>query len=281
MKENRPEAGRSAHEIRLVLADVDGTLVTTDKRLTSAACEAVRRLRDRGIAFTVTSSRPPFGLRMLVGPLGLDLPIGAFNGGTLVAADLSILEQHLIPPAAAARGVQFLTERGIDIWLFSGDRWLLRNPAGPYVDHERRTVEAEPVVVSDWRPHLGAAAKIVGVSADFDRLAACERELGQELAGAASVIRSQRYYLDLTPPAVDKGSVVEALTRSLGVPAAAIATIGDMENDLPMFRKSGFSIAMGNAPRAVQDAADAVTSSNDEDGFAAAMERFILRRGGV
>jgi Cof subfamily protein (haloacid dehalogenase superfamily) len=262
--------------IALVLSDVDGTLVTNDKRLTEASRQAVRRLGERGIGFTVTSSRPPFGLRMLAEALDLKLPIGAFNGAALVAPDLSVIEQRLVPQAAARRAVALLGECGVDIWLFSGGRWLLRDPAGPYVDRERRTVAAEPHIVASFEPYLDAAGKIVGVSADFERLAACETTLREALGGAAGATRSQRYYLDVTPPGVDKGSVVDALARRLAIPAAEITTIGDMENDVPMFRRSGFSIAMGNAPPPVQAAAHAVTASNEEDGFAMAVERFVL-----
>ena len=262
--------------ISLVLSDVDGTLVTGDKRLTEASCRAVGRLARAGIAFTVTSSRPPLGLRMLVEPLALRLPMGAFNGGALVAPDLTILERHLVPPEAARRGVELLVAHGVDVWLFSADMWLLRDGHGAYTDHERGTVQVEPIVVADFEPHLGAVAKLVGVSADAARLAACEAPLRTALGGRASVSRSQPYYLDVTPPGIDKGSVVDALARRFGIAAEAIATIGDMENDLAMFRKGGFSIAMGNAPPEVKGSADAVTLANDEDGFAAAIDRFIL-----
>jgi Cof subfamily protein (haloacid dehalogenase superfamily) len=264
-------------KISLVVSDVDGTLVTTDKRLTDATRAAVRRLGESGIAFTIVSSRPPFGLRMLVEPLGLTRPFGAYNGGALVGPGLDLIEQHLIPPAAARRAVDFLQAKGVDVWLFSGSAWLVRNPEGAYVDHEVRTIHTPPTVVERFDDHLGTAAKIVGVSADFDRLAACEPALKAALGDAASVSRSQRYYLDVTPPGVDKGTFVDALSRRLGIPPDEIVTIGDMENDVAMFRRSGVSIAMGNASPEVQRLASAVTLSNDEDGFAAAVERLILK----
>ncbi len=82
--------------IKLLISDVDGTLVTKDKRLTPASIEAVRELRARGIQFSVTSSRPPFGMRMLREPLNLDLPMGAFNGSSIVRPDLTVDEQQTI-----------------------------------------------------------------------------------------------------------------------------------------------------------------------------------------
>ena len=263
--------------ISLVLSDVDGTLVTHDKRLAPATIEAVRRLREHGIGFTVASSRPAFGLRMLVEPLALNLPMGAFNGGALVAPpDLTPIEQHLVPPHAAARAIEVLTSFGVDIWVFTSTEWLLRDPEGPYVERERRTVQSEPGVVERFDEFLSATLKIVGASADFARLAECEAAMRTALAGAASAVRSQPYYLDVTAPGLDKGTVLDALSRRLGIPLDEIAAIGDMENDLPMLGKAGFAIAMGNAPPEVKAAADAVTLTNDEDGVAAAIDRFIL-----
>jgi Cof subfamily protein (haloacid dehalogenase superfamily) len=269
-----PGGGR----IRLLLSDVDGTLVTTDKRLTEASCAAARRLAAVGIGFTITSSRPPFGMRVLIEALDLKLPMGAYSGGALFVPGIGVLEQHMIDPAAAVRAIEILSSRGMDIWAFSGQAWLLTNPAGPYVDHERRTILSEPVVVERFDDHIAQVSKIVGVSADFERLKACEIEVQAALAGTASVVRSQDYYLDVTPLGVDKGTVVDALARRLGIPHAEIATIGDMDNDLPMFRKAGFRIAMGNASPAVKAEADAITTSNEEDGFAAAIERYVLPR---
>jgi Cof subfamily protein (haloacid dehalogenase superfamily) len=272
------DPSREGRSIRLLLSDVDGTLVTTDKRLTDASRAAVRRLAEHGIGFTITSSRPPFGMRMLIEALGLKLPIGAYSGGSLFTPEAGVLEQHLIDQAAAGRAIDIFRARGIDIWAFSGQSWLLTNPAGPYVDHERRTILSEPVVVECFADLLGQMSKIVGVSDDFERLKSCEYEVQAALAGAASVVRSQDYYLDVTPLGVDKGTVVDALARRLDIPREEIATIGDMDNDLPMFRKAGFRIAMGNGSEAVKAEADAITTSNEEDGFAAAIDRYVLPR---
>ena len=121
-----------------------------------------------------------------------------------------------------------------------------------------------------------AAAKIVGVSKDFELLARCERDVRAALADRASVVRSQPYYLDITHPLANKGAALSEIAKLLGVPLAEIAAIGDGGNDVAMFERSGLSIAMGNASPEVQQAADFVTESNSEDGFANAIERFIL-----
>jgi Cof subfamily protein (haloacid dehalogenase superfamily) len=262
--------------ISLVISDVDGTLVTPDKRLTDASVRAVRLLHEKGIGFTVTSSRPPMGLRMLVEPLSLSLPIGAFSGSAIVGPNLEVIEQHIIPEAAARRSVELLTEAGADVWVYTSDRWLARDPNGDYVMRERQTILAEPSIVSDFDPYLALASKIVGSSGDFARLAECESAMHAELTGQASIALSQPYYLDVTPPGLDKGTFVEFMSRRFAVSPQAIAVLGDMNNDLPMFRKAGLSIAMGNASIDVKQQAHRVTASNADDGFALAIERYVL-----
>ncbi|MCJ2033304.1 Cof-type HAD-IIB family hydrolase [Methylobacterium sp. J-068] len=265
-------------DIALVISDVDGTLVTSDKRLTPATVAAVRRLVDAGIGFTIASSRPPIGLKPLAAELGLTLPMGAFNGSTLVAPDLAILSEVLIPAEAARAAVRLLAEAGLDIWVFADGQWNLTDPHGPYTDVERRTLRTEPNVTTDLAPLLDRAAKIVGVSADPVHLETCESTVAAALGPRADVHRSQAYYLDITPPGAGKAGFVDAMSRHLGIDRSRIATFGDAGNDVPMFGRSGFSVAMGNAAPAVRAKARAVTDGNDADGFAKGVAEFILRR---
>jgi Cof subfamily protein (haloacid dehalogenase superfamily) len=263
--------------IALVVSDVDGTLVTHDKRLTDGAKRAVQRLHDAGIGFTITSSRPPVGMRFLIEPLGITLPIGPFNGSSIVDPQLKPIEQHLIPAAAAQRSLEVLSEFGVDIWLFTNEQWIIRRDDGKYVPHERDTIKFDPAFADDFAPFLGRACKIVGASADAALLQRCESAMQKALGTQASAIRSQSYYLDITPPGQDKGTFVRAMAQRLGVSTDATATIGDMQNDLAMFRVSGLSIAMGNATDDVKKQASHVTGSNEEEGFAGAID-FILKQ---
>src|SRR6202521_5594076 len=109
----------------LVITDVDGTLVTQGKVLTARAVAAVQRLHQNGIGFSICSSRPPFGMRMLIEPLRVALPYGGYNGGTILEPDLTIVEQKLIPADAAKEAVGVFREHRIDCWLFVGNEWLI------------------------------------------------------------------------------------------------------------------------------------------------------------
>jgi hydroxymethylpyrimidine pyrophosphatase-like HAD family hydrolase len=109
-------------------------------------------------------------------------------------------------------------------------------------------------------------------------LIACEAALQDRLGDTASAHRSQAYYLDVTPAGATKGHAVTRIAARLGLPLSAVAVIGDMSNDLPMFAVAGLAIAMGNATDAVKSAARFTTETNESEGFAVAMERFILPR---
>jgi HAD superfamily hydrolase (TIGR01484 family) len=167
---------------------------------------------------------------------------------------------------------------GVDIWVFAADRWMADNPRSANIEREVRTIRVRPTIVERLEDHFDAIGKIVGVSDDFEHLDACEAAARRTLGDRASIARSQLYYLDVTPAGTNKGVAVVDLARRLGIPTVGIATIGDMENDVAMFRRSGFSIAMGNSSPEVKRLADAVTLSNDQDGFAAAVEGLILPR---
>jgi Cof subfamily protein (haloacid dehalogenase superfamily) len=272
------EPDRISPKISLVVADVDGTLVTADKVLTPRAGAAVKALGAAGIAFAITSGRPPRGMAMLIDPLALRTPVAGFNGGIFVKPDMTVIEEHVLPADIARRAVDVIAHNGMDVWVYSGKDWFIRDPQAPHVEREQWTVKFAPTVVGDFAAMLESAVKIVGVSDDQDLVARCEKEARDALGAAASAARSQPYYLDVTHPQANKGTVVTTLSKLLSVPCAEIATIGDMPNDVLMFRKSGLSIAMGNASPQVQAQADLVTGSYSDEGFAKAMEGFILER---
>ena len=272
------ESARAASTISLVLADVDGTLVTTEKVLTSRAAEAVKDLQAAGIDFAITSGRPPRGMSMLIEPLALHGAIAGFNGGVFVNPDLSVIESHTLEPATAKQALELILDQGLDAWVYTEQEWLIRNRDAPHVARETWTVKFDAEVVGSFTDgHLAHAVKIVGISDDIELVAASEKVVQNALGEKASAARSQPYYLDVTHPLANKGTVVATLSKLLNFPPEQIVTIGDMPNDVLMFRKSGFSIAMGNSSDQVKAQASAVTDSNENEGFANAMRKFVLR----
>lgn len=276
---HRSAAHHAPPPVRLVVADVDGTLVTPDKILTADARAAVGRVVDAGIHFTITSGRPPRGMQMLIDDLQLRDPITAFNGGLVVRPDLSVIGKHLVPREAVVAVIELLANRGLDVWVYTDSDWRIRSRNAPHVDREEWTVKFPPVVVSSFDDVLDRVVKIVGVSDDHEVMAGCVADVQHTWGHRVSAALSQPYYLDVTHPRANKGEVVKVLSELLAIPATQIATVGDMPNDVLMFTQSGVSIAMANASAEVQRAAKYVTKSNTEEGFALAMDRFVLGAG--
>ena len=262
--------------IRLVVSDVDGTMVTTDKVLTPATIDAAHRLRQAGIHLALVSSRPPRGMAFLTMDLGLTGPLGGFNGGTILSPEGSMIEELFVPEDAVRSSLALFERQGVSPWLFADNQWIIKDIAGDYVHKELHTIRFEPTVVEDFTPFLARCGKVVGASAQFDMLAACETELQGVLGSTAHAHRSQQYYLDVTNPSADKGTAVHAFAKWYGVDIAEVCAIGDQQNDVPMFRVAGHSIAMSNAPASVAMQAKQHTTSNEQDGWAAAIDRFIL-----
>ena len=269
--------GPAAKPIRMVIADVDGTLVTQEKVLTKRAAESVLRLHDAGIQFSITSGRPPRGMAMLVEPLKLTQPLAAFNGGVLIQPDLAtVVDQNFLPAGVPEQVIESIEKHGLDVWIYTATDWFVRDVNGAHVAREQWTVKFPPEVVKSFDGLLGRVAKIVGVSDNLEGVAKCEKDVQQAGGTHISAARSQPYYLDVTHPNANKGEVVLAMSKLLNIPAEQIATIGDMPNDVLMFKKSGVSIAMGNASAEVQSSATYVTSTNEDEGFAKAIEEFVL-----
>ncbi|MDF0487023.1 Cof-type HAD-IIB family hydrolase [Sphingomonas sp. H39-1-10] len=269
-------SGVTKDGIRLFISDLDGTLVDRKKELTAGTIASVARLKAAGIGFTVISARPRSGVRPIVDALELDVPIGAFNGGTLFKRDGTVLAEHRIAPHVAA-GV-FELAQGLDVapWLFADDRWYALAEQGMHFDSERVSANQSPVVVSDFSPYYDRADKITFVSDDPPLLAGLLDRARAAYGEAATIAQSQTYYLDVTATAANKGDGVAALAESFGVPLSQTAVIGDQFNDLPMFARAGLSIAMGQAPEGVKALAQHVTGANDADGVAQAIDEIIL-----
>ena len=138
------------NNIRLFIADVDGTLVTQEKALTERAVEAVRRLKIAGVAFALTSGRPPLGMKMLIDALALTEPLAAFNGGVFVHPDLSVMSQSFMAADDGAKVIDAIAHHGLDCWVYTDRDWLVRDANGAHVAREQWTVKFAPKVVPDF-----------------------------------------------------------------------------------------------------------------------------------
>ncbi len=262
--------------VRLLVSDVDGTLVDKQKRLTPGTVEAVRRLRAAGVQFTIISARPRSGMVPIADALEIDGPMAAFNGGIIFHRDGTVDSHHVIESEVARGSLALAEGSGVDVWVFADDRWHSSTDQGVHVEHERVASDQREIVTTDFAPLLDRADKITFVSDVPETLKALHARVDAAFAGRATVAQSQTYYLDITAPEANKGTGIATLAAAAGVPLSKVVAIGDQANDLPMLARAGLAIAMGNAPAAVQDAAGHVTAANDADGVALAINTLIL-----
>ena len=253
--------------VRFVISDVDGTLVNREKKLTEPTIEAVARLQAAGIPFTIISARPPSGIAFLVEALKPTGPIAAFNGGTIIGADGSVLERRSLSRDAVEKSFAIAGSTEATPWIFAEGRWHIVDPANPHVPHEVIASAQQPLVESDMTPLFDEVDKLTWVSDDPMLLHRLQAEMRDAIGTDATIGMSQTYYLDLTHPLANKGE---------GVDLAQVAVLGDQFNDVPMFERAGIAIAMGQAPGAVKVKAAYVSTSNDEDGVAHAIDTILL-----
>jgi Cof subfamily protein (haloacid dehalogenase superfamily) len=262
--------------VRMVVLDVDGTLLTSDARLTRGTADAVGRARGRGLEVCLATSRGPGGLRWLVGALGLDPWVVAFQGALVgrldragALAGAALVDEPM--PAVAARAVLGeAAAAGLSGSWFVGSSWFamaddaaMRREAG--IVRDTFTVAEPPADGHD--PH-----KLMLIAGHPDLLPALHAVAGR-LPGACAGHFSHDNYLEVTRAGVDKARALVTLAGRLGIPLAEAAAIGDGHNDLGLLGAVGLPIAMGNAKPALKRVAAFVTGSNDEDGVAAALDR--------
>lgn len=264
--------------LRLLISDIDGTLVRSDKSLADATVEAVRRLTTAGLPVSLISARPASGMRWIAEKLGLEGPFGAFNGGVLFMADGTVIERCFIDCAVAHTMISLIADAKITCWVFADDQWFSNNADDPHTRREIASANVEPNITNDFSDLIERADKIVGVSDDHAMLADLEIRAIAAGQGKATIARSQPYYLDITAKIANKGDGITYLAKAFGVEMGEVAVIGDQANDLPMFARAGLSIVMGQAPAPVKAQAMIATDSNDDDGVASAISNIILPR---
>ncbi|WP_454279482.1 Cof-type HAD-IIB family hydrolase [Sphingomonas sp. Marseille-Q8236] len=267
--------------IRLVVSDVDGTLVDPDKKLRAATIAAVKRLEAAGVGFTIISARPRSGLGWLADELAIDAPIGAFNGGTVFRRDGGIDARFRVPVDVVKDVLAMAADHPVAIWVFADDRWYASSGEGTHVDHERKASSQEPVITQDFSALIDKVDKITLVSDDAELLRGLHEQANAAHGSAATIAQSQTYYLDVTALEANKGDGVATLAKAFGVSLDEVAVLGDQANDLPMLTRAGLPIVMANAPDAVREQISVHTRSNAEDGVAYAIDTIIFPRIGV
>lgn len=262
----------------MLVSDVDGTLLDENKNITPRARQGIEKIRARSARMTLISGRPPRGMSTIINTLAISEPVAALNGSLIVWPNLSILQAVTMDATTVSAVARVILEYGLELWLYTLTDWFVSDLHSPRVAHEISVAHGTPQLIPTHGPFPAGVAKVLGVSGDHPLVEKCEHAVLAQFVGKLSASRSQPHYLDITAPHADKGTGLQNLARLARVPLSQIAVIGDGPNDIPMFQLAGLSIAMGNAAADVQRHAGLVAPKNSADGFAAAVDEFILPR---
>ncbi len=260
---------------RVVALDLDGTLLTSDKRLTQRTIRALTRLLARNVEVVICTGRPPRHARSLARQLPLRQPLICFNGAALCDHQTgAVTVRHRLPAEVAAQALRRLrqTAPGVLVGLESEHGWYLDEAL-----FQLRTSTADlgaesPTGVGAVESFLdGDAVKILAQHPDLPAatLAAPLADLGLYRTW------STHHLLELLHPRVNKREGLEELCTRLGVARDQVAAFGDQRNDVEMLRWAGHGFAMGNASDEAKAAADEVIADNDREGVAAVIEAWL------
>ena len=260
--------------IALVISDIDGTLITSNHEVTEATKAAAAKLYERGIELSLASSRPPRSIVPLADALKLSGPFAAFNGALVVKRNGEVLARSVISPETIA-GVKAIADHfGIAVWLYDdADWWAPWRDA--FVDREEHTSGFGPRI-DGYAERITRDANKLTVVGKPELVAQAEQQVLRDLGEQVSASKSKPRFLDVTSYGIHKGTVVVRLAELLNIPAQRVAVIGDGPNDVEMFKQAGVSIAMGQGVDEVKQAANYLTTSNDDEGWARGIEQYVL-----
>src|SRR5262249_20642532 len=225
--------------------------ITSNHELTEATKAAAAKLRERGIALSLASSRPPRSIVPLARELKLNGPFAAFNGALIETAEGEVLARSVITPQIIARVKAIADELGLAVWLYDeNDWWALCRDS--FVDREEHTSGFSPRI-DGYTERVTREANKLTVVGKPELVAKAEELALQELRNEISASRSKPRFLDVTSCGIHKGTVVVRLAKLLTIPVERIAVIGDGPNDIEMFKQAGVSIAMGQAVDEVRE----------------------------
>jgi Cof subfamily protein (haloacid dehalogenase superfamily) len=262
-------------KMRLVISDIDGTLLDPDGGLSPVDFVAVGRLRQAGVKFSLSSARPPFGMQWLIRMLGVDCTCAALNGAVLFDPIGCVYTEMPLERALVDELENRMRKCGVDVWAYMRESWFVPRLSGPRVRQNTEALRTAPIRYARFNEITEPVLKLVGASSDSSVIENCARELRREFSLRACVTASLPHYLDVTHLHADKGYAALAVALTEGVLKGEIVALGDSPGDVPMFHAVGLSVAMGQANEEVRAAASQVTRSNAQNGFAWAIEYLL------
>lgn len=272
--------------IKIILLDLDGTLLTTEKTISPATRAALDRAAERGVHIVPCTGRLYRGIPQEIRELPYLRYAAVVNGAQIYdAAEDRVLRRTEIPPEAAERLYDYfetlpaIFDCYLDGWGYMPaehyariDKYILDPKIADLARRTRKPLE-------DFRAHMRREAKpLQKVQVFFHDLDRRRLELTRltERFPDMSVTASLPFNIEINIRDANKGEALRFLCRRLGIDIRDSMAFGDGSNDLSMIQAAGIGVAMGNADPAALAAADYITGTNDNDGVAEAIERFCL-----
>lgn len=264
--------------IRLVAMDLDDTLLRDDWTISPRVVKAIQKAQLQGVKMTIATGRMPISTRPYAEQLGLDVPVITYHGAMIQQAlSGDILFRRVIPSALAAEIVQDVAGRGVYTQIYLKDRVITQELKDWSFEYARisnvRIEEVDLSILLSQEPEGVEKILLMGEEADLDQLAPLLRQTYGE---RVNITKSKPYFLEMTDGSVNKGVALAALAEHFGINQSEVMAIGDSFNDLEMINYAGLGVAMGNARPEIQERADVITTSNEDDGVAVAIERYVL-----
>lgn len=265
---------------RIIVLDLDGTLTNRDKEITPRTKEALFELQRQGGVIVLASGRPTYGIMPVAKELKLHETGGyilSFNGGRIIdcKSGETIFAKEL-PVSSNQKIIRMAKEHGVNILTYEDDLIITGNAEDEYVDKESAVNKLEVREVEDMEGYVQFPVVKYLMLEEGDYLAMVEPKVKAALGRDYSVYRSEPYFLEILPKGIDKAASLERLLTHLNMSREEMIACGDGYNDLSMIEYAGLGVAMENAVLPVRKAADYVTASNNDDGIALVVEKFML-----
>lgn len=265
-------------DVKVICCDIDGTLVRDDKSLSEENIYWIHKaVHEAGVHFTLVSGRMVNGVRPFYERMGISGPVSCYNGGTLVDEDGNIVDEHRMPHDIAMALMDVRDRNKADTVIFDGMRWFLETrDCYPYA--QKRKVYESECETGNFRELLQQfdTNKVIFLSPDKKVLDDVDADIRRTMDTSRISFYRNADFLEIMASGYDKGNAIDALARYYDIDYSHIMALGDDYNDVPMLEKAGISVAMENSVPEAKAVAKYITDTNNNDGVAKAIKRFVF-----
>ncbi|MCL2153204.1 MAG: Cof-type HAD-IIB family hydrolase [Oscillospiraceae bacterium] len=263
---------------RFVAVDIDGTLLNNSSQVSKRNEQAIKDVINAGIIFSLSTGRPLQGVSAFVDMVGADMPFIIYNGAMVVTSkSKQVLHETTLSGELASGVVRLGQQRGTNVFVYRDGKMHVTEISQP-VEHYISYFKISPFVVEDLVELASRGVTKVLFRDTPDRITDLQNEAAILFKDKLNYFTSQPNLLEFVDSATSKGAAMRVIGERYGIPQCEMMAIGDSYNDIEMIRHAALGVAMGNAPQEIKDIADAVTSTNEEDGVAEAIYRYVLDR---